>query len=135
MDITNVSIKERGFALKTYAQHSSQHCELAIRLLRMAGAGVFEEKLETLKQSFREVRSNADLLYRKRVSQLQSPASADFVMLRNITANFNRLTIELIEELTRIAALAIETEWGLFFEHMASEQKEMLENTYTLNLA
>ncbi|MCL1802778.1 MAG: hypothetical protein FWG30_03940 [Eubacteriaceae bacterium] len=134
MNTTNISIKERGLALKTYAQHSSQHCSLARSLGSLTGMPMPDEKLEGLMTSFREIRSNADLLYKKKVRGLGDQAVNDYIILRNITASFNRFTLELISELTYIAEQNPYSEITPFLAHILSEEKQMLEDTYALSM-
>ncbi|MDR2519640.1 MAG: hypothetical protein LBC69_01065 [Eubacteriaceae bacterium] len=134
MNVTNITIKERGLALKVFAQHSSQHCELALEIASMASLPIQTDRFERLKQSFREIRSYADLLYRKKVRSLSEQAITDFVMLRNITANFNRCTIDLISELEAASTQKGAERLLVFFMHVISEEKQMLEETYALNL-
>ncbi|MCL1912767.1 MAG: hypothetical protein FWG10_02485 [Eubacteriaceae bacterium] len=129
-----ITVKEKALAIKNYAALSAQHCELIIALMGLAKLHkkAVSNNMETQRQQYREIRNNADLLYKKRISE-DKTARTDMMLLRNILVDYNRVCLEAIETLSSLIKDDSLRQLHPFLKHMLTEQKLFLEETYGFN--
>jgi hypothetical protein len=133
----NISIKERSLLIKNYANLSSQHCEMLFSLLEFAALSLTKRQKDDLiiiQQSFREMRSNADLIYKKKVVELTKTSKTDIIILRNLIANFSRESIDFFDYLSKLCKDPTYSKVHLFCNHMLTEQKLIVERVYSMSL-
>lgn len=136
MSENNISIKDKSQTIKNFAHLSAQHCELIIKLFEFSQTGLkqpLEASFNSMQQTFRDIMKNAQTLYERRHPDSTAVSQTDIILIRNIVANFNRQSIEMINELSAMLSDESSAKLHMFIKHIAAEQKMFLEESYQLS--